>query len=175
MIYWAPPDWEDPEGVTRRFEKWACDRMTNLQPGVGVGQCMAAAVTADANPDALYAVILYHGADWKARTLQVSITAASPRWATRTNIRTLLGKPFLDWKVRKLWSVIASTNQRANNLCSGLGFKLEARLRHQYGHKVHAFCYGLMDTEFRAIWLAPRVKLPSLKVHHGQEVRSLAA
>lgn len=171
--------WGD-EVTTPMFERWAVSRMPHMDLNIGVGPCKTAAVCTgyDAS-DTLLAVILYHAFDPLSRTVQISISAASPRWISKGTVRTLLAVPFDQWACRKVWSVVASDNLPAQKLCGGLGFKLEARMRHQMAHKVHAFVYGMMESEFRSIWTAPRLKRENhgwvIGANHGQEIRAIAA
>lgn len=171
-------------GHDEQFAAWAVGRIKYMEPSIGFGPCKAAAVaTGDTPQDRLLAVIVYHAYDKPSRTVQMSIAAASPRWATRDTIRGLLAVPFEQWHCRKVWSVVASNNDRAQKLALGLGFKKEANLRHQMAHGVHAVILGLMEDEYRKIWSAPRLvqnKHPTgprrlIGVKHGQEVRAIAA
>ncbi len=104
MIIWGN------EETRPLFARWAAEKMAYIDPEVGLGPCQTAAVcTGMTENDRILAVIVYHQFDRMGGTVQMSISAASPRWATKDNIRTLLSAPFDQWKCRKVWSVIAST------------------------------------------------------------------
>lgn len=170
-------------GLDQEFARWAAERIDYMDPDVGFGPCTTIAVTTGTTAqDRLLAVIVYHAADKANRTIQVSIVAADPRWASRANVREILGVAFTGWKCRKVWAVIAHTNERARKLCGGLGFRQEGILRDQLAEKVHAVVYGMKQSEFNEIWMSPTPAKSrgwrhrqKPKVSHGQEIRAVAA
>lgn len=114
----------------------------------------------------LLAVCIYHnftapreidGKTWYG-TCEISMAAASPRWATRQTITNLLGLPFSQYNCRKVLTAIPSTNRRAIRFNEGIGLKPEGTLRHQFAKGVHACIHGIMRSEFEARWKHPRPK-----------------
>lgn len=85
----------------------------------------------------------------EARTMQVSIAADTPRWATKGVIRGILHYPFEQQGVNKLWASIPAKNERALKFNLGVGFTREAILRHQYGRKNHAVICSMLANEYR--------------------------
>lgn len=134
--------------LTEHLAAWAAERIPHVAGG-GFGPCWAAGVV---RGDALAAVVVYH--DWQpdAGTVQVSVAAATPRWATRPVIAALLGAAFsgtLGAPVRKVWSAMPSSNERAIRFNLGIGFTREAVLREHFAPKVHAVVSSMMEREWR--------------------------
>lgn len=89
--------------------------------------------------------------DWvpQAETMQLSMAADTPRWATKGVIRGLLHYPFEQQRVNKLWTSTPAKNERAIKFNLGVGFTREAILRHQYGRKNHAVICSMLANEYR--------------------------
>ena len=139
-------------GNDELFARWAAERVPYIGE-YGFGACKTIAIaTGTAPEDSVLAVVVLHEFLPHTRTCMVSVAAASPLWATRGNIRAILRVPFEQYKVRKLWSVIASTNARSLKLNRGLGFKVEGTLRHHFAPRVHAIVAGMMDYEWASRW-----------------------
>ena len=130
----------------------------------GFGPCQAIGVATGPTPDdSLLAVVVYSDYHPEFGTCQISIASWSPLWAQRGVIRALLGVPFDQYGVKKLWSMIEADNTRAIKLNLGLGFKREALLRHQFGAKRHAVLTAMMEPCYRQRWgrcAMPRVGSP---------------
>lgn len=131
---------------------WAAQRIPNMGRGFSSGSRAIGVMD-----DILQAVVIYHDYFPEFGTCQVSIAAASPRWAQRGIIRALLSVPFEQYGVRKLGSMIASNNPRALRFNKGIGFKQEATLRHQFGHKIHGIVTSMMADEFQRIYGSQKV------------------
>lgn len=163
-------------GFDEPLAKWACERI----PWATYDPTMRAVGVADgAEADAaLLAVCVYHGYI-PARVIdgkpwyglcEISMAAASPRWATRRTISNLLRIPFLQYACRKVVTVIPSTNKRAIRFNEGIGFKPEGPLRHHFAKGVHAVICGMMRSEFDRRWADPtRRPSPTAKTRHEQE------
>lgn len=106
----------------------------------------------DANDEALAGVV-YHDYRPKFRTLEISMAAVSPRWASRGIIRALLSYPFLQIGVNKVWTASEHTNARAIKFLKGIGMTQEGVMRHQFGPKNHAVIHGLTRVEFDRLFL----------------------
>jgi RimJ/RimL family protein N-acetyltransferase len=137
--------------LTDHLTAWAAARIPHVG-AAGFGPCWAAGVV---RGNVLAAVVIYH--DWQpeAGTVQVSVAADTPRWASREVLAALLGLAFnggLGSPIRKVWSAIASPNERALRFNAGIGFTREAVLRHHFAPRVHAIIASMMHSEFRRIY-----------------------
>jgi RimJ/RimL family protein N-acetyltransferase len=163
-------------GFDEQLARWACERV----PWADYNPHMKA-VGVSSGPEAsdkLLAVVIYHdyrppksigGVEWY-NTVEMSIAAASPSWATRGTIIDLLKIPFSQFKVRKVRLVCPSTNKRAIRFAEGIGFTPEGTLRHEYAKGVHACVLGLLRTEFEhGNFLKKRKKPAKRSRSHGQE------
>jgi hypothetical protein len=100
---------------------------------------------------------MFKGRKWGG-TCQIGLVAASPKWATRRNIRALFSIPFEQYNCRKVLAVIPSTNERSVRFTEGVGMVREGSSRHQYAAGVHALTFGLMRAEFYKTWGNPSWK-----------------
>jgi RimJ/RimL family protein N-acetyltransferase len=159
--------------------EWAAVRIPHLTPSASM---RAVGVVAGGDLTfPLLAVCIYHnytapkeidGKTWYG-TCEISFAAASPKWATRRSISTLLSIPFLQYACRKVVTATPSTNKRALRFNEGIGLKPEGTLRHQYAKNVHACICGMTRGEFEARWKNPRPKVrrPTEKQAYGQQER----
>jgi RimJ/RimL family protein N-acetyltransferase len=124
--------------------------------------------------DKLLAVCLYFnfvdqydvgGKPW-GLTCEIGFAADSPRWATRRTITNLLRIPFLQYKCRKVYTVIPSINKRAIEFNIGIGLRVEGTLRSQFAPGVHASVHGMLKHEYERRWLTPRA--PAGRMEHGR-------
>lgn len=138
-----------PEGVA----SWVAERIPHVGPRGFSGPVEAIGI---ATEEELVAGVVYHDYQPACGTMQLSMAAVSPRWATRGNIRALLAYPFDAVKVNKLWTATPSTNARALRFNKGIGFKPEGTLRHQFGPGVHAIISSIMAKEWHKMpWRSP--------------------
>lgn len=95
--------------------------------------------------------VIYSGL-LEAVNVNMSIVAASPRWAlSRTVIRILFRYPFNQLGVQRVTATVAKKNDRSRKLVSGMGFTLEGTLRRGWDGRQHALVYGMLKDECR--WL----------------------
>jgi len=138
---------------------WAAGRIPHVGDA-GFGPCTAIGVASgDGADDELYAVAVFH--EWMptARTLQVSMAARSPKWATPGTIRALLAYAFRQARANKLWVAIPADNSRAIRFNIGIGMIREAVLRHHFAPGRHAVIMSMLATEYLASrWHTLRVK-----------------
>lgn len=180
------------EDENRALLDWAAQRIPWMQPSAAMK-----ALGVVEGPDLshpLLAVCIYHNftetkqmpafvhdgervpaTNWFG-TCEISFAASSPKWATRRTISNLLRIPFLQYKCRKVLTVIPSTNKRAIRFNEGIGLKPEGTLRHQYAKGVHACIHGMMRSEFDARWKDPRpnIRRPTGLQVHGQQERRIS-
>ena len=170
-------------GFDEQLARWACDRIpwADYSPSM---RAIGVATGPDASAD-LLAVCVYHsfiptkmidGKPWYG-LCEISMAAASPRWATRRTISNLLRIPFVQYNCRKVVTVIPSTNKRAIRFNEGIGLKPEGPLRHHFAKGVHAVICGMMRSEYDKRWSDPTRRpepLTGLR-RNGQAASSTAA
>lgn len=102
--------------------------------------------------DHLIAGMVYH--DWQRKfgTIQLSMAAASPMWARREIIHGLLAYPFDQLGCFKVWTATAIDNEKALKVNTHVGFKREAILAHQFGHKRHAVIMRLLRPDYARLY-----------------------
>lgn len=135
---------------TDRLAAWAAARIPQMA-GAGFGPCWAVGVV---RRGVVAAVCVYH--DWSPQhgTVQMSIASDTPRWASRQVLAALLGVPFLGKldptapACRKVLAVCASDNQHACRFVVRAGFRQEAVLAHQFGHKQHAVVHRMFARDY---------------------------
>lgn len=134
--------------LTEPLAEWAAERIPHVA-AAGFGPCWAVGVV---RREAMAAVVVFHDWQRQAATMQVSVAADSPRWASRQVIAAILGAAFLGRlgaPVRKVWSAMPSDAERALRFNEGIGFRREAVLRHHFAPRVHAVITSMMDNEWR--------------------------
>lgn len=132
-------------GDDARVAAWVVRRIPYVP---AFGPCVAIGI-ADGNRPV--AGVVYSMWNEQFGTMQISCAADDPRWAQRGVIRACLHYPFEQQGVRKLWSIIASGNERSLRFNKGLGFKQEAILSHQYG-KEHGIVTRMFDRDYRRLY-----------------------
>lgn len=127
-----------------RITEWVAERIP-AAAGIGFGPSHSIGVVIEGR---VASGVVFH--DWQPRqgTIQLSIAAENPRWASRANIRAILSYPFDQIGAIKVWAVIPHTNERVVRFAKALGFKQEGMLRHQFGVGIHAVFVGLMANEY---------------------------
>lgn len=137
------------ENETRLVAEWIVARVPNMRGG-GVGPCVAAGVVRDG---CMVAGVAFH--DWQPGydTMQLSMAADSPRWASSAVLRGLFRYAFVTAGANKLWTATPHLNERALRFNIGLGMKREATLRHHFGAKSHAVVCSMLRAEWqRSRW-----------------------
>jgi RimJ/RimL family protein N-acetyltransferase len=149
--------WDIPNEVSAWTAKripHARGRIGNFYFAVGVvseeGKAIAGIVFSDYYPD--------YG------TIQVSVAAETPRWATRGIVAEILSYPFFQLGAQKVWSAMPHDNTRAIRFNKGIGFKQEGILARQFGDK-HAVITRMFAEDYRRIYGAKT---------HGEKFSSTA-
>lgn len=101
----------------------------------------------------LIAAVAWDG--WRGTSVEVTIAADSPRWATRQTVTSLLCYPFMQLKCQRVTSFVRKGNKRARRLNDGLGFKLEGRLRDAGPNLETVLLYGITRKDFLAKYITP--------------------
>ena len=96
--------------------------------------------------------------NWRSTSVEVTIAADSPRWATRQTIQTLLAYPFMQLKCQRVSAFVRKGNKRARRLNEGLGFVLEGRLRDAGPNNETVLLYGITRKDYVAKYVTPYVR-----------------
>ncbi len=131
---------EQPEQIAN----WVSLRIPHMS-GALFGPCTAIGVANEQNEIA--AGIVFHDYQPRYRTIQVSVAARDPRWATAKIIKQILSYPFLQLGVNVVWSAIAHDNARAIKFNKGIGFTPEGVGRFRFGDK-HAWVSSMTAKEY---------------------------
>ena len=128
---------------------WCADRIGHMN-GRQFGPCQSLAVM---RGNEVAAVVVLN--DWLPEngTLQCSMAATTPRWATKGTLQALLFYVFATAKANKLWTAIPHDAERVLRFSRGIGLKPEATLRSHFGHKRHAVICSMLRSEYiRSPW-----------------------
>jgi len=167
-------------GFDEQMAAWACERIPWMKPNASM---RAVGVADGAGPEArMLAAIIFQnymppetirGVEWY-NTVEVSFAAASPRFATRGTISSLLKIPFDQYKVRQVLLSVPSINKRALRFVKGIGFTSRGIVAHYYGQGIHAHVLGLHREVFRHQFLK-RKKPATERRHNGQAIGGASA
>lgn len=80
-------------------------------------------------------------------SLEASIAATTPRWASRSVLRDIFLYPFGQLGVTRLWAQTAKGNKRARRFLVRLGFSYEGMARRAYDGTRDAAVYSLLPHE----------------------------
>ena len=138
---------------------WVASRIAGCEP-MDFRPCEAAGVLD--GEGRMLAGVVYHGFRRANRTIEMSVAADTPRWATPGIIRDVLAYPFGQLGVLKAVAMVDPDDARTVRFVTGLGFEREAVLRrHIAGRDV------AIHSMFRETWLG--------RWNRGQEVGLRAA
>jgi RimJ/RimL family protein N-acetyltransferase len=104
----------------------------------------------------LVAVIAWDGYR-EGTSVDVSIAADSPRWASRQTITSLLMYPFGQLGVRRINSYVYKSNKRSRKFNEGIGFKLEGKLRDCGNNNEPLLLFGMTRRDFIKKYVEPYV------------------
>jgi RimJ/RimL family protein N-acetyltransferase len=113
------------------------------------GPCVAMAV-ADSDDQPLAGVV-FSGYRDIYKSIEISIAAESPRWATRGIIHALLSYPFDQLGCERVHVTIPLRNKRAQRFCKGIGFVQEGVMRRGFGLD-HAVVMSMLRHEFARLF-----------------------
>jgi RimJ/RimL family protein N-acetyltransferase len=130
---------------TSAMSAWVAERIPHMNGG-GFGPCVAGGVLRDG---ALVAGVVFHDYHPQYETMQVSIAADRPNWATRPVLRAMFQYPFGQLGVNLLWAAMPHDLPDVHAFNGRLGFKKEATLRHRYGRKRHAVIASMTRGEWK--------------------------
>lgn len=104
-------------------------------------------------------------------SVDVSIAADSPRWATRQTIATLLMYAFGQLRVKRINSYCRKGNKRARRLNTGLGFVQEGKLRDACDNNEPLILFGMTRKDFVTKYITPYAR----KLNGRKEAAEAAA
>lgn len=131
-------------GHSEQVAAWVADHI----PDVGQDGFSSPVAAIGVATDHLVAGVCYHDFQPKFGTIQLSMAATSPIWARGPIIHALLAYPFDQLGCFKLWTATALENVKALKVNEHVGFKREAILAHQFGHKRHAVIMRLLRPDY---------------------------
>lgn len=135
--------WALDEDEAALVAPWVAMRVPHVDR---FGPCQAAVVERNGETAA---VVLFHDWNPSAQTMQLSMAADTPRWATRPVVAALFHYAFVTGGANKLWTAVPHDARRVIRFNEGIGLRREAVLRHQFGHKQHAVIFSMLANEWR--------------------------
>lgn len=135
------------KGQDQLVAEWVLARCDNIHYGLAAGSYLSLGVVLD---DKLIAGFVY--SDWQPQfgTMEMSLAADSPRWATRRVIHELLAYPFIVRECQRVTVVTSQNNHKALRLAEGVGFVREAIVERAYGKDENAILLRLFREEWEA-------------------------
>lgn len=118
------------------IKAWVAERLPEVGDAGFFEPCRGYAVVGDG--DEILAGLVYHDYYPNYQTVQVSLAAATPRWASKRIVGRLLSIPFELYGCRKIWASTLHSNSHALRFIVGVGFEKEAVLTDFYGEGKHA-------------------------------------
>ena len=82
-------------------------------------------------------------------SVDISVAADRGNWLTRDFLHLVFKNPFENWKVRRVGSSIAASNERSKRFCEHLGFRHEGTLRAAAPDGDDLLLYGMLKGECR--------------------------
>jgi RimJ/RimL family protein N-acetyltransferase len=106
------------------------------------------AIGVETDKHKLIAGLVFHDFRRKQRTISITMAATNPMWATHKNLKDLLGYPFLQLNVFKIWIATRFENKHALKTFKHIGFTQEAVLAHQFGPKKHCVMQRMLKNDY---------------------------
>jgi RimJ/RimL family protein N-acetyltransferase len=113
------------------------------------GECATFAVLDDRQ---LIAGIVFN--NYRGHDIEVTMTSISPRWCTRSIMRTVFSYPFHQIGCKRITASVEDTNQPVRAFLCHLGFRQEGVMRQAYRTGRDAVIFGMLRDECR--WLGQR-------------------
>lgn len=123
---------------------WVARHIDHMRGDFGLSTAIGV-MDDDLNP---LAGVVFHDYQPAYGTIQLSAAATSPRWARKSVIRDILGYPFRELKVHKVWTATQHENLRAIKFNKGIGFTQEATLKDHFGIGKHAVICRMLVKDF---------------------------
>ena len=100
--------------------------------------------------------------NYRAPNIEATIATISPRWCSRSALRTIFSYPFLQLRCTRLTAITEVMNQPARAFLCRLGFREEGTLRKLFPGAIDGVVYGMLAEECH--WITA-----------GEPMRSVAA
>lgn len=133
-------------GIDQIIAHWVADQLDipSFGPCAGIGvtlhdQIVAGVVFNNYHPYA------------DGATLEASIAATDPRWATRGVLRDFFSYPFIQMRATRLGVSCRKSNKHARKFVARLGFRMEGCARRLWDGKHDAVVYSMTPEECRWI------------------------
>ena len=133
-------------GMDDYVARWVAEKLPHA-PDFGECTTMAAV-----SGNRILAGFVYTDYMKKYDTIQLSLAAASPRWAKRETMRGVLAYAFEQLGCFKVWLAIAIENDMMRRTTAHIGFTQEAILAHQFGENNHAVVERMLRPDFHRIF-----------------------
>jgi RimJ/RimL family protein N-acetyltransferase len=132
----------------REIRDWVIERIPESGPGCFADDSAIGVMSGDR----MIAGVVYHDYKPQFGTIELSMAADSPMWASHDIIAGLLHFPFRQLKVFKVFTVTPADNVAALRVNEHIGFKREAILAHQFGRKRHAVIMRMLEPDYARIY-----------------------
>lgn len=132
---------------------WVVNRLPFHRGNTGTepfGPCRAIGVVS--TEGRIAAGVIFNDYHPEFKTIQATVAAETPRWATHRLLREIFSYPFLQLGCNVVWAAIEHDNQRAIRFVKGIGFVQEGVGRFRFGKK-HAVVCSMTAKEFRKKYL----------------------
>ena len=107
----------------------------------------------------LVAAVAWDG--WRGTSVEATIAADSPRWATRQTIASLLAYPFGQLACQRVSAFVRKGNKISRRFVEGIGFVLEGRLRAAGPNLETVLLYGLVRSDYVKKYVEPYIRRAS--------------
>lgn len=133
-------------GIDQIVADWVAGQLDipSLGPSAGIGVTLK---------DELIAGVAFNNCHRYADrvTLEASIAATNPKWATRAVLRDFFSYPFVQMRATRLGVSCRKSNKHARKFVTRLGFRMEGVARRLWDGKHDAVVYSMLPEECR--WL----------------------
>jgi hypothetical protein len=137
-------------GHDQMVAEWVGERIPHVGKHGFKDYVAVAALDPDRNK--VLAGFVYHDYHKSTGTIQGSMAAESPLWATRGTIRAILHIPFMQYGCYKVWMGVPIANERVIKTCLHVGLKKEATLAHHFGEAKHAVILRMLRPDYLRIF-----------------------
>ncbi|MBM3346848.1 MAG: hypothetical protein FJY55_10190 [Betaproteobacteria bacterium] len=121
---------------------WVACRLPEVGSGGFSSNTQGVAVVAEGDRSILAGAV-YHDYYPDYGTIQISLAAATPRWASRRIIGQILSIAFERYGCHKIWASTLHSNSHALRFILGVGFEKEALLTDFFGPGRHSIATSM--------------------------------
>lgn len=87
---------------------------------------------------------------------QVTMASATPSWASRGTIRTMLAVPFMEYGLNRIWTIYPAKLTRVGRFLRAIGFTPEGTLKDHFGRGVSGAVFRMHASDYERIYWAER-------------------